>query len=259
MPATKKYPHWLVPLGLVCAIFGAFAWLQIASIEPYAPQAFGAGMLVFFLLKWIVGRKGFSNILPEPYSIEIIPLTFALLLLIGSSGGSDSGFFPLMYVLLLLLVLSTGFYTTVITTAGAMLFVYGTSQLEATTYWQALLSIPLMVTFFMYTEHQLQLSRSREASLKEERSKRESAEEQTSKLGDFIRDFLRPKLRMLIDLGQSSDTPKTTLVNQLDLLLSEAEKTEKKLAGGTTEQTGVGQPVGSGQSESVASSPADQS
>ncbi len=103
MASDKKYPGWLVPFGLVVAIFGAFAWLQIAAVEPYAPQAFGAGMLVFFFLKWVVGRKGFSNILPDPYSIEIIPLAFALLLLIGSSGGSDSAFFPLMYVLLLLL------------------------------------------------------------------------------------------------------------------------------------------------------------
>lgn len=243
MASDKKYPGWLVPFGLVVAIFGAFAWLQIAAVEPYAPQAFGAGMLVFFFLKWVVGRKGFSNILPDPYSIEIIPLAFALLLLIGSSGGSDSAFFPLMYVLLLLLVLSTNFYTTVITTAGAMLFVYGTSELDASTYWQALLSIPLMVTFFMYTEHQLQLSRSREVSLKEERTKRESAEEQTSKLGQFIQEFLRPKLRMLIELGQGSDTPKATLLNQIDLLLSEADKVEKKLnSGGEGTATQEGQP-----------------
>lgn len=230
---VRKYPMWIIPVGLVAAVFGAYAWLQIGLTQPYAPQAFGAGMLIFFLLKWLVGKKSLTNILPDPYSLEIVPLAFALLILIGSSGSSDSAFFPLMYVLLLLLVLSTGFYTTVIMTASCMLFVYATSDLEATTYWQALLSIPLMITFFMYTEHQLQLSRTREVSLKEEQTKRVSAEEQTSKLSIFIRDFLRPKLQTLVQLGQQSDTPKATLLNQIDLLLSEADKIERKL---TTEE-----------------------
>lgn len=232
----QKYPAWLIPAGLVGAIFGAFAWLQVTAVKPYAPQAFGLGILVFFLLKWFVSKKGFKNILPNPYSLEIIPLTFALLLLVGFSGGAESAYFPIAYVLLLLLVLSTGFYTTVIATAAIMLFIYGTSKLGTTTYWQALLSTPLMVAFFMYAEQQLQVTRTQAASLQDEKARRETAEEQSAKLANFIRDFLSPKLRALINLGNQSDTPKATILNQIDLLLSEATKIEQKLSSGTQEK-----------------------
>lgn len=235
IPATSRYPSWIVPTGLVLSIFAAYAWLQIPVLKPYALQAFAVGVLVFFATKYLTQKKPFS-LLPDPYSLEIIPLTFALLLLIGSTGSSSSGFFALMYVLLFLLVLTTNFVTTIITTAGMMLFVYATSDLTSNLYWQALLSIPLMTLFFIYTEQQLMLSKKQASLMEIEEEKLASAQTKVSTLADYLEHFLRPKLISLLNLGAQPDTPKSTILKQLDLLLSETEKLEKKIVQNQDEQ-----------------------
>lgn len=223
-----QYPQWVITSGLVVAVFSAYAWLQAPWLAQYALQAFAVGVLLFFATKFVSSRKQLSAV-PTPFSLELVPLTFALLLLIGSTGSADSGFFPLIYVLLLLLVLTTGFVTTVITTAILMLFVYATSSLVSTDYWQAIISIPLMVLFFLYTEQQMNKSKIQSTQLQQDQEKLVSAQSTVSTLADYLRNFLRPKLITLIDLGSKPDTPKSIILNQLSLLLSETEKLETKI------------------------------
>ncbi len=216
-----------MPFGIIFAILGAFFWLQMPLLQTFSLQIFALTLIIFFAIKWISKKTQFS-FLPDPTSFEIVPLSFALLILVGSTGSAQSGFFPLMYVLLLLIVLTTQYYASILIVGFLILFIYGTSELQNTQYWQAVISIPLMGVFFLYLEHQLNLSKKQAVSLEAKEESLREAQTSVIKLLDFIRDFLKPKLISLLRFGDQANTSKVMLLNQIDLLLSETEKIQKK-------------------------------
>lgn len=219
---TKKLPRYLDLFLLTGALTGGYLWLQLPLLRPYSLQGFALAVLLFFSVKFFFNSR--RQELPQLASLELVPLAFALMLLIGSTGAAGSSYFALLYIFLLLLVLAAGMYTAIIITSELVLFLYALSLQLNTTNIQQLLSLPLMLGFFLYIKYQLETSHRQQTRLTQSASVLESVSQQKLTLEKFVGEFLKPKLFALTQLGKHEQTTKQTLVSQLDLLENEIDK-----------------------------------
>ncbi len=206
----------------------AYLWLSAPMLRGYSLQAFALAILIFIVLKRL-NKSRFWHLLPTKGSFEMVILAFAFLLLIGATGNIESYFYPTIYAYLFFLAMTTHFSTAIIGTLSVMMFHYALapqfSSLEAGT----LLTIPLMLIFFLFAKQQYD-----EAKLEKQLNQAGQAElaavensEQT--LEAFIESFLTPKLRAISSLALKKDTDIKEIVVQLDLLENESGKIVKQI------------------------------
>ena len=214
----RKYLELIL---ITIAIILAYVWLQMPFLARFSLQGFAVAILVFFALLFLAQRSQTSaNVL----RFELVPLIFAIIILIGSTGSTSSSFFALLYVFLLLVVLNTTLNTSSIVTSELVFVFYAlTINLEVRD-WLQLLSLPLMMGFFIYSKYQFDMSAQQREELVTSTELVETISQQKMTLERFIKTFLKPKLAMLAKLGNDTDTSKQVLLNQLDLLDSEIDK-----------------------------------
>lgn len=229
MPEAKSLPQYLDLILLSVAIAAGYIWLQLPLLQPFSLQGFAFAILIFFGLKFFSRQR--NQVLAGMATFELVPLVFALLLLIGATNASQSSYFSLLYVFLLLLVLTSGTYTSIIITGELALALYALSVRLGLSDWQQLLSLPLMLGFFLYIKYQLAVSNRQREELAVSASRLtmlnlllDTVAQQKSTLEYFIREFLKPKLVTLARLGQDQLTTKRELLSQLDLLENEIDK-----------------------------------
>lgn len=207
---------------MTLSIFAAYLWLQIPFLQQYSLQGFALAILVFFALKFFSKRR--HHVWPSSAVFELVPLVFALILLIGATGASQSSYLALLYIFLLLLVLTTTIYTSIIVTAELLFVLYALSLQLAMSDWRQLLSLPIMLGFFLYIQQQLIVSQRQRQQLASSSTVIETIANQKLTLERFVGDFLKPKLAALARLGREQETSKQVLLSQLDLLENEIDK-----------------------------------
>ena len=218
----KQLPAYLDLVLLTLAILGGYLWLQISWLQPYSLQGFALAILLFFGMKFFSKHR--HQTLPQMATFELVPLIFSLILLVGSSNAAQSSYFALLYIFLLLLVLTSTLTTAVVVTAQVVFVLYALSiQFEASD-WRQLLSLPLMLGFFLYIKYQLAVTSQQQTQLQEREQALEQVSTQKLTLERFVGDFLKPKLATLLRLGQDQQTSKQVLLSQIDLLENEIDK-----------------------------------
>ena len=146
--------HTLVLLGSLAL---SFLFVQLPTLSIYSLQAVAVAALAFFLLK-LVNKQKIHHPIPQYATLEVALITFIFSLLIGATGNINSTFYPLTYVYLFLLAFSTYTQTAIMTALGLMLYQY-VLLTENTTYTDAfdllgLISIPIVLTFFIFAKQQ---------------------------------------------------------------------------------------------------------
>jgi len=227
----RKYLELIL---ITTAIMLAYIWLQMPFLARFTLQGFAVAILVFFALLFLAKRsKTSANVV----RFELVPLIFAIIILIGSTGSTTSSFFALLYVFLLLVVLNTTLNTSSIVASELVFVFYAlTINLEVRD-WLQLLSLPLMMGFFIYSKYQFDMSAQQRKELVTSTELVETISQQKMTLERFIKTFLKPKLAMLAKLGNDTDTSKQVLLNQLDLLDSEIDKVLARPKQMTPQQT----------------------
>lgn len=120
MSATKQ------TIFLILSVLLAYIWLTTPFLRTYSLQAFAIVSLGYFTVKKLSNLKSWQ-FLPKNYSLEIIFITFAVLLLVGTTGNINSIFFPLVYIHLFILTITCKEKTTIIITMIMLLFHYSLS------------------------------------------------------------------------------------------------------------------------------------
>lgn len=218
----KNLSRYLDLIFLTLALIGGYVWLQLPQLKALSLQGFAIAMLIFFGLKFFSKHR--HQTLPQMANFELVPLAFALVLLIGDTGATASSYFALLYIFLLLLVLSSGMYTAIIVTSELVLLLYALSLQLETTNIQQLISLPLMLGFFLYIKYQLDVRQQQQTQLSQSASALKSVSQQKMTLEKFVGGFLKPKLAALSQLGKNEQTTKQVLLSQLDLLENEIDK-----------------------------------
>lgn len=225
----SKHQH---TIAILLAIGFAYLWLSTPGLSYYSLQAFALATFGFFLSKRF-SKAQLWHILPETHSFEIVFLSFAITVLIGSTGNASSIFYPLAYIHLFFLVMTTRQITAIVATLSLMLVHYALEpNLSATTV-VSLTNLPLMLIFFLFARRQYDDARLQLKIAEEEKTQLMSMTQKEHTLESFIKEFLQPKLNVLIDLLETSIHRNETinpqiLETQITLISSESHKIIKK-------------------------------
>lgn len=215
-------------LAVLLAIGLAYVWLTTPALSYYSLQAFAVATLGFFVTKRIYGGK-LWHILPKAHSIEIVFVSFAVVLLIGSTGNSQSLFYPFAYIHLFFLVMTTRQSTAVVATLATMLVHYAIEPIPTSVSIAAFMTLPMMLLFFLFARRQYDDSRIQQKVLQTEEQALNSLEYKEQTIEGFIVNFLQPKLLILRDLLETSihrgePIDPHILETQITLLSSESQK-----------------------------------
>lgn len=208
---------------LLAAVGLAFALLQIPLAREYALQIFALTILIFFLVKKLKKAK-FWHVLPENASVEIPLLTLAFLILIGATGNLTSHFFVLTYVLLFLLAITNKANTAIGTTVAIMIFYFAVNPELNTAQMINLMTLPLLLAFFLFAKRQYDESQINKLLLREETNAAVKSSAAVSDLTSFIRNFLKPKLKTIVNHAEEKDSSLEETISQISLLDSETDK-----------------------------------
>lgn len=230
-------PSWLILLALLSTILLAYFWLQSPALSQFSVQLFALCVLAFFAIKLFLSKKQWQ-FLPDPLSLEIVPLTLGVCLLVGSTGGLLSPFFPAHYAHLFLLVLAVPFWIAGLAAGAILLMHYATTPDIGLGAWEAIIFFPLLLILFSYVKDQVMTVREQQTALSKKDQELQVVTTDEMNLEGFMRTFLLPKLQAVSEVGQLEETTKKTLLNQLLLLYSEVEKLLQRLTANQNPQAG---------------------
>lgn len=219
---------------LLLTITATYLWFQWPQLGKYTPQIFAGAVLIYFLIKKI-RKANLLHLMPGNASPELIPLTFTILLIIGYTGNLTSIFYPLTYVLLFLLVMTSDTRTAIVTGLAITLFHYILTPEITGSDLGPLVSLPVLLIFFLFAKHQYTASQIDKAVLKAREEALSSVKSDKQVLAQFIDEFLKPKLKV-IDKLLTEETPDVKVArSQISLLTSESDK----IVGRTKDKVGV--------------------
>ena len=200
----------------------AYIWIQTPFLSPFSLQAFALSILLYFISKKVSKSKTW-HITPARASWQMVLATFAFSLLIGATGNTNSLFFSLTFVHLFFLVMATHYSTSLVVTAGIVLFHYALAPQLITTNWPILITIPVVLIFFLFGKYQNEevVKEKNIASQSEETLLASRQEEQW--LLDFISQFLVAKISQVKELHKYPDTNHDAVAGQLTLIEIEVE------------------------------------
>jgi hypothetical protein len=138
---------------ITLAIVWAFVWLRSPNLAPYSLQLFGVVIVAYFLVKKL-NQADFWQLLPSPLSLEMSLATLAFLLVIGATGNVRSPLFPLSFVHLFFLAFSSRIATALIITLEILLFHYSLTPDPSPVELSYLVSLPLVMAFFLVAKDQ---------------------------------------------------------------------------------------------------------
>lgn len=234
----------LVSTTILLLVIGvAFAVLKIPLTQKYALQIFALVILVFFVTRKFKERK-FWHVLPNSAFPEMPLLTFAFLILIGSTGNLNSHFFALTYILLFLLAVASEAISAIIATVAIMIFYFAMTPEADTNQLINLITLPVLLTFFLFAKKQYDESQANKLLLQEEAGEAAKSSAAISDLTSFINTFLKPKLWAIANNAQKKDSSLQETLGQISLLSSETDKIlhqiEKNMESKIQEEDGEG-------------------
>lgn len=142
-------------LALSGSIVVAFVWLNVPPLHQFSLPAFGGCILLYFLLKKINDAK-IWQLLPTTAVDEMVLVTFAFLILIGATDGASSVFFFLSYVYLFFVSMTIDIWPATVLTLETVLFLYALTPDLSWLNFSHLLSLPVVMSFFLFGRFQYQ-------------------------------------------------------------------------------------------------------
>ncbi len=209
-------------LAMTLGVGFIYWWLHSPSLTPYSLQAFALIGLLYFLIKGVSKTKAW-HILPAFMSIETVLSTMAFLLLIGATGNTASWFYPLAYIHLFFIVFSSHLATSIFTTMLIILFHYGLSPDIAQHELVSLLTLPIIMAFFIFAKLQHEEVIRDRLIIKEEEEELRELEAEEFQVENFLQNFLEPKIVQLEKLLEHSNNTRS-IKAQLHLIRIEIEK-----------------------------------
>ena len=197
-------------------------WLHVPSLQLYSLQAFALIGLLYFLVKGISKTKA-CHILPAFMSIETVLATMAFLLLIGATGNTTSWFYPLTYIHLFFIIFSSHVGTSIAITMLIMLFHYGLTPDLAQHDLISLLTLPIIMAFFIFAKLQHEEVVADKLIIREEETELQKLESTEFQLENFLTNFLQPKVNQLEKLLQHPQNSRP-IQEQIQLIKLEIEK-----------------------------------
>lgn len=222
-------------LLLVLTVFLAYIWLSTPSLKAYSLQAFSISSLGYFVTKKLNNGK-LWHILPKNYSLEMMFITFSVLLLVGATGNIESIFYPFTYIHLFILVMSCKDKTAIIVAMATVIFHFALESSFNTLSIATIITLPMMLLFFLFAKKQYDDVKISRSIIKKEELEIDNLENQEHTLESFITAFLMPKLAILeeilsdqIDTELEEKTDRQSIKNQISLIASESEKILDKI------------------------------
>ncbi len=214
---------------LALAILAVYVWLQIPALSHYSLQAFAATLIIYFILKRLSKAK-LWHVAPSVLSIEMPLVTFAILLLIGSTGNFNSAFYPLTYIHLFFLVFATSLGGSISITALIVLFHYSLAPDLTPHGLSNLITLPLIMLFFLFTKDQYQQAKDGKQLLETEVQALSQTQAVESVLETFVTTSLFPKLEQLQKLVAYPQQNQQAIKGQLTWLQLEIHKLLNQLS-----------------------------
>ncbi|MBU0576839.1 hypothetical protein KJ707_00025 [Patescibacteria group bacterium] len=209
-------------ISMALGIALIYWWLHIPYLQTYSLQAFALIGLVYFFVKGLSKTKAW-HILPAFMSIETMLATMAFLLLIGATGNTSSWFYPLTYIHLFFVIFSSRVGTSILVTMLIILFHYGLSPNLVQHELVSLLTLPIVMAFFIFAKLQHEEATKDQLIIAEEEIKLSEIEAEEFQLENFLQNFLEPKITQfekLLEYPGNLDVIK----GQLHLIKIEIEK-----------------------------------
>jgi hypothetical protein len=219
-------------IAVLLSIGLAYIWLSTPSLSYYSLQAFSVASFGFFLSKRF-SKAQLWHILPETHSFEIVFVSFALTVLIGSTGNASSIFYPFAYIHLFFLVMTTRQITAISATLSVMLVHYALEPSLTSITIASFTTLPLMLVFFLFARRQYDDARLQHKIVEADELELASITKKEHSLESFLKEFLQPKLNVLIDLLETAihrnePVDPQILETQITLISSESEKIIEK-------------------------------
>lgn len=234
-------------LALSSSIVIAYIWLSVPVLTQYSLQAFGLCFILYFILKK-ANEAAIWEILPTTAVDEMVLVTFSFLILIGATGGVKSVFFALIFVLLFFVSMTMERWTSIVFTLISLLFFYAlspnlTSQLDVSN----LVSIPLVMVFFLFAKYQYEQAKEKQTLveiehneihsykifLDQKESELDNAEANTwdwlRYFESFLFEYLQPKLDQILQM-MALPQNHNAVRGQLTLIRIELERLKDWLA-----------------------------
>ncbi len=238
-------------LALSAAAITAYVWLSFPAFAQYSLQVFALCILFYFILKK-ANDAAIWQVLPTTAVDEMTLVTFAFFILIGATGSTTSVFFFLIFVYLFFVSMTMQFWTAIVITLETLLFFYAHSpNISNNLNLSHLISIPVVMTFFLFAKYQYEQAREKQTLIEIESNEINNyqifLEQKDSQLKltegkmvdwlryfySFLFGFFRPKLEQLIEMVEFPQNSKT-IKGQLTLINLELEKIKNSL-----QQSGV--------------------
>lgn len=222
MSTTKHTLLLLMPVLL------AYIWLSTPSLSQYSLQAFSIASLGYFAVKKF-NKAELWHVLPKNFSLELMFVTFAILILVGSTGNASSIFYPFTYIHLFILVMSCRETTAITVAMSTILFHYAIETTITSAGIATILTIPMMLLFFLFAKKQYDDAKNSHSIIDKEEIQINNLSTHEHSLESFIYTFLKPKLEILKDIAvKDNDESRETTKNQISLIINESDKILEK-------------------------------
>lgn len=206
-----------ITIGLV------YWWLHSPVLSYFTLQVFALTVATYFVLKRLSKSK-IWHIAPSAQSFEMILATFAFLLIIGHTGNLDSPLFPLTYIHLFFLVFSTHASTSIAISLLLAVFHYALGGATHPQLISALLTIPIMVIFFLFTKNQYEELQKNKRLIEGEEMALSNSLESQRQFASLIINFIQPKLAQLKEMSLHADKNRSAIMGQILILQMEINK-----------------------------------
>lgn len=226
---------------IISAAIGlVYLWLRVPQLNTYSLQLFAVTILGYFVVKKIHKAK-IWQLLPAHASIEMAIVTIAFLLLIGGTGNLHSVLFSLSFVHLFLLAFKTDLVTACVATTEIVLFHYALTNNPSLSELSFLLSLPLVMAFFLVIKQQYTRIFLQQQQLALEEKQLAETKQVDQQLQNFLSGFLEEKLHKLQRMSffpaenqQQMQTEMAEIAALTDELIAETKAKQSQI---TTETT----------------------
>jgi hypothetical protein len=222
--------QYFLAVGLLLVLVIAYFWVKTPALVHYSLQAFFAALASYLILKRFKRAQSpsaFWHLAPRFKNLEILLLTFAVLMLVTATGSLDSILFPLLYVLLFFMVFSTDDITSIVASSGLSLFFYSLTDLSAQSALASLISLPLVTVFFLLAKKQYDIAVRESSQLFHQDDWNVSRSDST---GWFMVKFLKPSIIELKELSGNPDKNQDQMLQKLVRIESRLNQLIKEFA-----------------------------
>ncbi len=213
---------------LVLSILFVFAFVSHPPLAQYSTQLFALSVLLFLMQRWKHNRTTLFSVLPTNSSLELIPLTIAVLVLISATGNTHSWVYALTYAYLFLLVFTLKTTASLVMTAAIFMLQLALIPAFTTQEIIILFNIPIITGVLLFAKKQLTTNQEELTLIKAEAAELTVSSNEVLTFERYLSEFLIPKSEALSKLGEPQTELEKTLLSQVDLLISESKKMLKE-------------------------------